>query len=221
MNYIHVDTAPAETDSSNEYKQFKSQGAMNRQDLHYTHIHMLVHTYKRMQRTHTRIQTHTSQHTHTQHNTTQHNTTQHNTHTQHTHAHIHTHNTHTHNTHTHARTPHTHRVHQSTEIIKEQVGREGGGRGVDNLLAVAGFKQIGFQSVLECSGWLSESNFTRQILPDKRSSFGKSVMSKCLVLTCAMRRVLELEEERRCTDGVYTKKTRLVNKSCSSHFADS
>ena len=156
MNYIHVDTAPAETDSSNEYKQFKSQGAMNRQDLHYTHIHMLVHTYKRMQRTHTRIQTHTTQHRHT--HTTQHNTTQHNTHTHththtaHTRTHTHTQHTHTQHTHTHARTPHTHRVHQSTEIIKEQVGREGGGRGVDNLLAVAGFKQISFQSVLECSG---------------------------------------------------------------------
>ena len=45
-------------------------------------------------------------------------------------------------------------------------------------------------------------------------------MSKCLVLTCGMRRVLELEDERQCIDGVYTKKTRLVNKSCSSHVAD-
>ena len=40
------------------------------------------------------------------------------------------------------------------------------------------------------------------------------------VLSCGMRRVLELEEERRCIDGVYTKKTRLVNKSCSSDVAN-
>ena len=32
-----------------------------------------------------------------------------------------------------------------------------------HLLAVLGFKQVGLQSSLECSGWLNVSNFTRQV----------------------------------------------------------
>ena len=32
-----------------------------------------------------------------------------------------------------------------------------------HLLAVVGFKQVGLQNSLKCSGWLNVSNFTRQV----------------------------------------------------------
>ena len=51
-------------------------------------------------------------------------------------------------------------------------------------------------------------SFTRQGIPDKRSSIGKRAMPKVtvLVVTCGMRRVLESEEEQSCLDEEYTRK---------------
>ena len=39
------------------------------------------------------------------------------------------------------------------------------GGGGEDLLAVIGFKQVGLQRSLKCSGWLNVSNFTRQGTP--------------------------------------------------------